>query len=182
MRTAAIRVATALVGILIVLAPSLAAQDWTALWRDPEVENYQLTMEKIRKFAEVQRAVGALNASDPNALPKIDAEFKAMTKGNKRPTVAEAAALLDRHTSLRNTLAKPGTTPREWLLTSAAVGNASLQILLRGGSGASSPRSAVQKANVALLENNQAEWQKIEQELKRLATESTARGNDRSLM
>jgi hypothetical protein len=178
MRTVTIRRILAVVVSLVVPAFSpLLAQDWSALRKDPEVQNYELTMEKIHKLVEVQRGLSSVQASDPEVLPSIDREFKAIQKGNTNPTVADAAALVDRHANVRNVLSKAGMTSRDWLLTAEAVTNASLEMMLRGRTQGSAvaPATAAQKANVALLEKNQAEWQKLQQELRRLSTESSAK-------
>jgi hypothetical protein len=154
--------------LLVLIALPAAAQDWTTLWRAPEVENYELSMEKIHKFLDVQRAV---IAGGVEPMAKIDRDFKELTKSNPKPTIADAAALLERQPTVMSALDKAGLTPREYLLTSAAVTNAGLHLNLRGRG--ASPRTAAQKANVALLEKNHAEWKKIEQELVRLAESAT---------
>ena len=95
---------TFLLALLTLLTPSaLRAQYWSALRKDPAVENYTLSMDKIRKFVEVQRAIVALHAKDAAEFSAIDKEFKEAQKGNATPTTADAAAIVDRH---RRTLAR----------------------------------------------------------------------------
>jgi 2'-5' RNA ligase len=160
-----------LAAVLITFAISpAAAQDWSTLWRAPEVENYELTMEKIHKFLDVQRAVVT---GGVELMSKIDRDYKELTQSSPKPTIAEVSALLERQPTVMSALGKAGVTPREYLLTSAAVSTAGLHITLRERG--ASPSTAAQKANVALLEKNQAEWKKIEQELVRLATQATAK-------
>ena len=178
MRLTLIRFTKTLAAVLVLLtALPVAAQDWTTVWRDPEVVNYELTMDKIRKLVTVQRAMTALSASQPDVPAKIDADMKAMQKNRTAPaTVAEAAALLDRHPSMRAIFANNGMTAREWLAISGAMSTAAVFLILEqrqssSGSPASS-LTAVQKANVALLKQNQAEWKKIEEEFRRLAAET----------
>jgi hypothetical protein len=155
-------VAATTVGI-VVFAQSLAtAQDYSALWRSPEVENYELTMENVRKFMDVQRAV----ATDADTMAKVDRDFKEMVKNNPKPTIADSAAILERQPKVVSVLGKAGLTSREYLLTSSAVSNAGVHLALRGRG--ASPKTTAQKANVALLEKNGAEWKKMEQELIRI--------------
>jgi hypothetical protein len=163
MRRAIHLIAAMTVTVVLFAASPATAQDYSALWRGPEVENYELSMEKLRKFMEVQRAVG----TDLETMAKIDRDFKELAKNNPKPTIADSAALLERQPKVVSALGKAGITPREYILTSAAVSNAGLQIALRGRG--ASPKTAAQKTNVALLEKNEAEWKKMEQELMRIA-------------
>lgn len=75
---------------------------------------------------------------------------------------------------MRNALAKAGTTSREFLLMSGALFNAGMTIAMPESDNAS-PRSAAQKANVALLQKNHAEWKKMEQEIVQLATQAESK-------
>lgn len=170
MRRAHIRVAGIFAGTLIVVAPSLvAAQDWTSLWKDPEVVNYELTMDKVRKVVDVLRAV----ASDAEATAQLARDFKELSKAKPKPTVPDVSALIERQPVARNAISKAGLTTRDYLLSSSAMTNAGLYMTLRRQSqNAAPPQTAAQKANVALLEKNQAEWKKIEQELAQLAAKS----------
>ncbi|MGH9163032.1 MAG: hypothetical protein ACRD2X_23975 [Vicinamibacteraceae bacterium] len=170
-----IRIALTLAATLVALASPAAGQDWTAVWRDPEVVNYELTMERIRKLVAAQRDMTALAAREPDVPAKIDAEMKAMAKNRTAPsTVAGAARMLDRHPSVRDIFAKNGLTARDWLAMSGAMTTAAVDIMLEGRKPASSPRSPAQKANVALLKKNRAEWEKIQKEFARLAAEAEA--------
>jgi hypothetical protein len=175
--------ATILLGMLAVLAGSPAAaqdpsalQDPSAPMRDPEAMNYQLSMEKLHKLVEVQRALNALNASDPELFERIDRETAAIAKKKgTSPTVGERVAVLDRNPRVQRVFNEAGGTSRDWMLTGLAMGNAFLALEVKMGrlspEHATSPTTAAQKANLALLENNQAEWQKIQEELERLGDE-----------
>jgi hypothetical protein len=180
MRPMTMRLLVILVGILISLTPApAAAQDWSAVWRDPEVVNYPLTMEKLRTLLAVQRDMTALAAREPDVPAKVDAEMKAMQKDRTaKRTVADAAGLLDKHASMRNIFAKHGITAREWLAISGAMSTVAIYLVLEERqSSAGSPASslnATQKANLELLKKNRAEWKKIEEEFRRLAAESAA--------
>jgi hypothetical protein len=176
MRPLTLRILVILVGILVGPMPSPAgAQDWSAIWRDPEIVNYELTMEKVRKLLEVQRAMTALAKRDPGVMPKLDQDFKAMTKSGTAPTVAGAAALLDRNAPVRATFTQLGVTSREWLAMNGALANAGIELMMQQRNTPSSARSTAQKANVALLEKNQTEWKQIEAELRQLALDSAPR-------
>jgi hypothetical protein len=166
-----------LLGIFIGLMPSSAAgQNWSAVWKDPEVVNYELSMDKLRRLVSVQRDLNALSASQPDIPAKIDADMKVLQNKRPAPTLADAAGLLDQHTSVRNILAKNGLTSREWLLTSGAMSAAMIFMILEGRqTTGASPLSAAQKANVALLKQNQTEWKQIEEEFKRLGAEAASR-------
>jgi hypothetical protein len=138
--------------------------------RDPESINYRLSMEKLRKLVPAQRALNALNAKDPQFFEKIDRERQA--GGKKNLTVAEQAAILDKYGEFKRALAGAGTTPREWLLISGAMGNAYMWIETKKGTlDTPPPSTAAQKANVDLLEKNDAEFQKIIEELNQLTDE-----------
>jgi hypothetical protein len=163
-----IRAALTVVAILAVFATArTSAQLWSDLYSTPEVENYELTMEKVRTFMAVQRAI----ASDPEAASKIDSEFKKLSSDKAKVTIADVAPLLDRQPQVRRVLDKTGTTSRDFLLMSGAFVNAGVHYALRERDGAA-PRSAAQQANVALLEKNHVEWKKIEQELVDLANQA----------
>ena len=156
--------AAVLVTIGLALTPSsTAAQDWSKIWKDPAVENYQFTMDNVRTFIKVHRAV----ARDPEAAANLDRDYKAATKEKKTVTLADAAAVVDRQPTVRAAIAGAGMTSRDYLLMSAAVSNAGLHLALQGQGVA--PKTAAQKANVALLQQNQVEWKKIEQELVQIA-------------
>jgi hypothetical protein len=173
MRPMRCRIVCAAVAILAALAVTPAsAQSWSGLWRDPEVENYELSMEKVRKVVDVLRAV----VSDDQVMAKIDGDFKELTKTKPKPTVAEVSALMERQPAVRDAISKAGLTTREYLLSSSAVSNAGLHMTLRRQSqNGAPPQTAAQKANVALLEENKAEWQKLEQEMVRLGTQAAVK-------
>jgi hypothetical protein len=181
MSSLALRLWTAIVTLLVALgATPVSAQDWSALRKDPEVANYALTLDKVRTLVAVERALVAVAATDPQAMPAIDREFKAMRQGATPPTVKAAAAIIERHPSVRDALSKSGATPHEWLLTVSAVNNAALEMLTRKykNGATASGGTAAQQANVALLENNQADWQKLEQEMRRLAEVSAPKAKE----
>jgi hypothetical protein len=173
MRPMTFRIAFAAVVTVIAFATTPAfAQYWSGLWRDPEVENYELTMEKVRKVIEVLGAV----VNDADATAKIDREFKELTKTKPKPTVADVTALVERQPAVRNAISKAGLTTREYLLSSSAVANAGLQMTLaKQSQGGPAPQTAAQKANIALLVKNRAEWQKLEKEMLRLGEQAIAK-------
>jgi hypothetical protein len=163
-----------IVGFVIVLAPPpLAAQDWSRMFKAPEVVNYTLTMDKVRKFVAAQRAI----ADSPSAASQLDGEFKALQKSNPQPTLADVTALVDRQTTVRNAIVKAGFTTQDYLLTSWAVGNAGIHRML--SKNGTAPGSAAQKANVALLEQNATEWEKLQQEMRQIAEKAVATGGRR---
>jgi hypothetical protein len=167
MRQTTIRIVfAAVLAFLASAATPASAQYWSGLWRDPEVENYELTMDKVRKVVDVLRAV----ANDADATAKLDRDFKALTKTKPKPMVSDVTALIEQHPAVRNAINKAGLTTREYLLSSSAVANAGLHMTLsRQSQGGAPPQTPAQKANVALLEKHRAEWQKIEEEFKRIA-------------
>jgi hypothetical protein len=173
MRTGTFGVALAAVAMLTTLAATPAsAQYWSGLWKDPAVQNYELSMEKVRKVVDVLRAV----ATDAETSAKLDRDFKELVKANPKPTVAQVTALIDGEPVVRNAIGKTGLTTRDYLLSSTAVSNAGVHMMLRSrGQGETPPLTDAQKANVALLEKNSAEWQKLQQEMIRLGEQAIAK-------
>ena len=166
MRPLTFRIAFAAAAMLVALATTPAsAQHWSGFWRDPEVANYELTMEKVRQAVDVLRAV----SSDAETSAALDREFKELAKTKPKPTVADVTTLMERQPVVRNAISKAGLTTREYLLSSSAMSNAGLHMTLsRQTQSGAPPQTAAQKANVALLENNRAEWQKLEAEIIRI--------------
>ena len=164
-------VTTLLIGLLLLAAMPAAGQSKA----DPEVMNYTLSMEKLRKLVPAQRALNALYAKDPQFFDKIDRESKAARKQGYS-TVADQAAILNRYEGFKRALASAETTPREWLLISEAMGNAFIANEAKKGTLTSDagPPTAAQKANAGLLQNNDAEFQKIMEELEKLTDEIMA--------
>lgn len=173
MRSMTLRSVLAAAVLLTTLATTPAsAQDWSSLWRDPEVQNYEISMEKVRKTVDILRAV----VSNAEAKTKLDRDFKELTKTKPKPTIDDVIALIDREPVSRNAIGKTGLTTRDYLLSSSAVSNAGLHMMLRGrGQGEAPPLTAAQKANVALLEKNGAEWQKLQQEIIKLGEQVIAK-------
>jgi hypothetical protein len=163
------RIAITVVALVLLSAPRAGAQDWSKLFSDPEVENYQLTIEQVRRYVDLLRIV----ASDPQTMAKLDQDYKELQQRNPKPTVAEVAAVAERAPAVRAAFAKANVTPREYLLQTAAVSNAAIQLTMRNRGMA--PKTAAQKANVALLEKHQDEWNKLQAEMTRLAEASNAR-------
>lgn len=168
---------TALLTALVVLCPAPAAsQVPQTVPREAEVIDYRLSMEKLRKLVEIQRTLNALHASDPEPFDRMDREYAAMRKKNGAPlTVAQKAAVLDQYPKLREVFTGAQWTSRDWLLTTDAMASAWLALDMKMGRSppetAPPPTSTAEKANVALLEKNSAEWQKIQQEIQRLGEE-----------
>lgn len=163
---------TLLVLLLSLMALPVAAQGGAAARQDAEVMNYRLSMEKLQKLVEVQRALIELNKKDPKLFEMIDQERAAMAKNGAPLTTAERAAMIDQNPEVKRVLTSKGTTAREWLLTAEAMADAWVAHEINKGElspeSGPPPVTAAQKANLALIENNQAEWQKIQAELERL--------------
>jgi hypothetical protein len=166
-----------LLGLLLMLVPiSGAAQGLPGTKSDPAAMNYRLTMPKLRKLVDVQRTLNALNASNPELFEKMDSEVRTAARKNGAPlTAAQRAAILDRYPDVKRVFTRAGWTSRDWVLTGEAMGNAFLAHEVMKGrlspGAAPRPRTAAQKANIALLESNQTEWRRIQEELERLAEE-----------
>ena len=172
-----------LLALLVALSGSLAAAQNPPATpavpfsvRDPEAMNYKLSMGKLRKLVEVQRILNEAHNSNPAPFDKMDAEVAAATKKKGAPlSSVEKAAIIDRYPEVRRVLTGAGTTTRDWVLTAEAMGDAHIGLEMKKGElppeAGPPPTTSAQKANVALLEKNQAEWQKILQEFERLADE-----------
>jgi hypothetical protein len=156
------------------LTGSLAAGQSTSTG-DAEVMNYRLSMEKLRRLIPVQRALNALDAKDPQLFEKMNLDKQA--GGRKEAlTVKQKASIMDQYPEVKQAFAGAGTTAREWLLTTEAMGDAYIWIETKKGTlEGPPPTTDAQKANVALLEKNQAEFQKIMQELDQLMDEMLSR-------
>jgi hypothetical protein len=166
------RPVTTVLTLLVMLVPLPAAAQRSTR-QDEEVMNYRLSMEKLHKLLQVQRALNAANAKDPQLFERIDEEALAAAKKNGGPlTVGQKVAIFERHPEAQRVFASAGGTAREWLLTAEAMGNAAIAVETKKGTLTGPPPTTdAQKANVALLEKNEAEWQKILEELDRLANE-----------
>ncbi len=152
-------------------APCMAQGSRSAR-QDPDVMNYRLSMDKLRKLPDVQRALNAAHRKNPQVFENIDQETHALSRKNGSPSVAQRAAILERHPEARRVFTSAGWSARDWMLTSEAMGDAFMAIEARRGAVAAPPtRTAAQKANVALLEKNQAEFRKILEELDELTDE-----------
>jgi hypothetical protein len=166
------RQVTTLLALGVMLAASPAAAQGPSPKLDAEVMNYRLSMEKLRKLPQVQRALNAAHAKNPKIFDSIDEERAAARKNKVSLTVAQMAAMLDRRPEARSAFASAGWNAREWMLTSEAMGNAVTWIETKKGTlSGPPPATNAQKANVALLEANQAEFQKILEELDQLTDE-----------
>ena len=171
------RLTTMFLGLLVMLAPVPApAQSVPVVGRDQESMTYQLSMQKLRKLVEVQRKLNTLNTAKPELLESTSAELaaKAKKKGGSL-TAKERAAVLDRYPEMKKVFTGSNWTSRDWVLAGEAMGYAFLAHEVKKGrlspQAAPPPKTAVQKANIALLEKNQAEWRKIQEELERLSEE-----------
>jgi hypothetical protein len=169
------RQATALLtGVLLLIPLPAAAQESSGgTKQDAEVMNYQLSMEKLRKLVQMQRAFNAADAKNPQLFERINQESQASEKKHGGPlTVAQKAAILDRYPEAQRAFASVGGSARDWLLTFEAMGNAYVTIMSRDGTVTGPPPvTDAQKANVALLDANEAEFQKILAELDTLTDE-----------
>jgi hypothetical protein len=73
---------------------------------------------------------------------------------------------MERYQEVQRAFASVGGNARDWLLTFEAMGDAYVTIAAREGTVTGPPPSTeAQKANVALLDANEAEFQKIVAEL-----------------
>jgi hypothetical protein len=161
----------ALLVLLASLAPAAYGQRSTR--QDEEVMNYPLSMEKLRNLVEMQRAFNAANARNPQLFEKMNQESEASEKKHGGSlTVAQKVAIMERYPEVRRAFASVGGSARDWLLTFEAMGNAYVTIAAREGTVTGPPPATdAQRANVALLERNDAEFQKILAELDQLTNE-----------
>jgi hypothetical protein len=160
-------------GMMLAAMPAAAQQGLGTTKPDAELMNYRLSMEKLHKLVDVQRSLNTLNAKNPKVFETIDREYQTAAKKNGGPlTVSQKAAIIERYPEAQRMLSSSGTTPRDWLLTLEAMGDAYIWIETKKGTlRGSPPTTDAQKANVALLEKNQAEFQKIMEELDKLMDE-----------
>jgi hypothetical protein len=164
-----------LLACLVTLAPLPAAgqEGLGTTRRDAEVMNYRLSMDKLHQLLEVQRALTAANEKNPEFFTKIDEEAMAAAKANGGPlTVAQKVAILERHPEFQRVVAGAGGNARDWMLTLEAFGSAYVTVHSRDGTLAGPPpTTAAEKANVALLDQNADESERIMEELGKLADE-----------
>ena len=168
------RLMTISLGVLSsVLLLAEDAQAQRPVYQDKEVMNYRLSMEKLRKLVDVQRSLTAANAKNARLFDVMDGNMRETAKKNGRPlTVAQKAAIMDRNPEAKRVFTRAGWSAREWLLTTETMGDAYLSIEARKGTvSAPPPTTQAQKANVALLEQNRAEFQAIMEELDQLSDE-----------
>jgi hypothetical protein len=160
--------------MLALLSPEAQGQGSTTP-QDEEVMNYRLSMDKLRKLVEMQRAFNAANAGNPDLFEKMNQESQAAEKKNGGPlTVAKKVAIMERYPEVQRAFAGVGGTARDWMLTFEAMGNAYVTIAAREGTVTGPPPATdAQRANVALLDANEAEFQKILGELDQLTDELT---------
>jgi hypothetical protein len=160
-----------LTGFLVLMPLPASAQESSGRTKqDPEVMNYRLSMEKLRKLVEMQRAFNAANAKHPQLFEKLNQESEASEKKSGGSlTIAQKVAIMERYPEAQRAFASVGGSARDWLLTFEAMGNAYVTIAAREGTVTGPPPATdAQRANVALLDANQAEFQKILEELDQL--------------
>jgi hypothetical protein len=165
------RVATVLT-VLVFLAPfPAAAQSFGRTKQDAEILNYQLSMEKLHKLVDVQRALNAAQAKNRRLFDGSDAEYQTAAKKNGGPlTATQKAAIIDRNPEAKRVFSSVGWSSHEWILTFEAMGNAYMAIEAENGTvEAGQPETPAEKANVGLLKKNDAEFQKIMEELNQLS-------------
>jgi hypothetical protein len=148
---------------------------WPAAAQDAEVKNYQLSMDKMRKLVEVQRSLNAANEKNPELFAGINQETEAATDKNGGPLSAkQRIAIVERHPEFKSLFTSAGWNARDWVLTSEAATMAYVRVHSKDGTVSAPPATtAVEKANVALLEQNAEETEKLMQELGRLGEEMT---------
>ncbi len=168
------RSGASLLALLMTLTPlPAAAQGQPSTRQDDEVMNYRLSMEKLRKLVEMQRALNAAEAKNSQVFEKINQESQASEKRHGGSlTVAQKVAIMERYPEAKRAFASVGGSARDWMLTFEAMGNAYVTIAARDGTVTGPPPATdAQKANVALLDANEAEFQKILAELDQLTDE-----------
>jgi hypothetical protein len=161
--------------VAILLACLALLAQVPAAAQDAEVKNYQLSMDKMRKLVEVQRSLNAANEKNPELFAGIDQETESATDENGGPLSAkQRIAIVDRHPEFKSLFTSAGWNARDWILTSEAATMAYVRVHSKDGTVSAPPATtAVEKANVALLEQNAEETEKLMQELGRLGEEMT---------
>ena len=128
------RTAMTALGLLLVFAPLPATAQEPRAKPDAEVMNYRLSMDKLRKLVELQRAFNAARAKNPQLFEKIDQESQTKEAKDGAPlTVAQKAAILEQYPKVRRAFSSAGGTARDWLLTFEAMGSAFVAVEAKKG-------------------------------------------------
>jgi hypothetical protein len=144
--------------------------------RDAEISSYRLTMHKIRQVIDVQRRLNEVGERHPELVQQIEREGEANDGDDVRLDKRETAAMLEKYPQLRAVFTQAGISAYEFYTASAALGHAFFALEIKEGSlppeAGSPPETAAEKANLALLESNRAEWEKLKKEMMELGERS----------
>ena len=141
--------------------------------KDPEIRNYRLSMQKMRQVIEVMRNLNAAAEANPELVRQIERDAEAVSE---RPPLKEAAAQFEKYPAFRSAFSRAGTSAYDYTVAAAAMGHAWFSLEIKEGrlnpQAAHPPETPAEKANLALLESNRAEWIKLRDEFIRLAENS----------
>lgn len=135
---------------------------------DKELASYRLSMDKVRKLVEFQRAVNKAAAADPGLRKRVTA--------NDSPSgesIAEMVRRLESEPKMAAITRSVGTTPKDLVLTTISLMQVAMVVQLRKV-GAPPPKelqAGLAKANLDLWRANSAEIERLMEEHKQLQRE-----------
>jgi hypothetical protein len=171
------RSSLAVLAVLVAFAAPRAKADDTA-----EVQNYRLTMPVVKKFERVQESLYQSIRKDPSLATKYD---KTPDDGSDQ-SIAATVKRMDAMPELKQAVVKAGLTTREYLLATLAmlqVGMAHAMSQSRGADTSKLPANV--RANLKLMEQNKAEFDRIQQrsaeirrEMEKLTAKKARKGDE----
>ena len=161
-------VATAAVASLA--APLGAQSDEETLAR------YRLTEAALAKFTQASRNFIAVAKADSTVLAEEEDE------GENSKSIAEIAALYDRHPALKRAITSAGMTTREYVtfvMSMFQAGMAAWLVEQQGGKFDNVPAGTPHE-NIRFYQRHKAELERIGEELKALEGQNTSSDEERS--
>ena len=118
-----------------------------------DVSNYELDMERMKRYAAAIKGFSKLTPADTAGMGKIDM--------GSNSSMRESIAAIDGHPAARRVLSEAGLTAREYVLITAAYLQAAMtQGMLQASPGFEVPKGQSRK-NVDFLNANRAEIEVI---------------------
>ena len=141
---------------------------------DPALDNYTLTMPNITKMVQAYEAIDAAAKADPAVAERLNQ--------NDDETLG-IDALVAKHEAdptIKKAFAAAGISPRDGILTLAALATAAGSVYVREQTGKQPDGSPTALANVKFYEEHRAEIETLNGRLRKLGSLNPDEGEDES--
>ena len=141
---------------------------------DPALDNYALTMPNLQKMVQAYEAIDAAAQADPTVAERLN------QNDDETTSIDALVAKHEADPTIKKAFASAGISPRDGILTLAALATAAGSLYVKERTGKEPEGSPTALANVKFYEEHRTEIETLNGRLRKLGSLNPDRNEDES--